>query len=69
MYKIKIETKEEIGYYCGIFSVDGNKLCGYENEINHKNVKTYKRKINAEKVLQTLNEMYGNTYSFEIVET
>lgn len=70
MFKIKITTNEEVGFYCGIFDVENEKLCGYENDINNNKVKTYKTLNGAQKAITKLTELYSNVenYKFEIVQ-
>ena len=70
MFKIKVNSDGEVGYFCGMFTIKGEKLCGYEDNINHEKVKEYKRKQNAEKTIKELNDNYksNDTISFEIVE-
>lgn len=69
MFIINIKEKEKfVGYYCGIFDVKGERLCGYEDNIEDKHIKEYKKRNNAEKVISQLREMYGDVYDFGIEE-
>lgn len=71
MYHIKIndESKQILGYYCGIFNRQGTNMCGYEDNVDNPKVKHYKLRRNAERTVETLFLMYGNTsYTFEIIQ-
>lgn len=69
MYKVKVINGTDVGYYCGMFTVDGERLCGYEEDINHENVKVYKLQRTATKAMNDLITLYsGMSYKFEIVE-
>lgn len=68
MFKIKITTKDETGYYCGVFHHEGQMLCGYENDPSKSNVKNYKTEKGAAKALNHLLDIYGDGYyQFEII--
>lgn len=68
MFKIKITTKDEVGYYCGVFDRQGQMLCGYENDPNKSNVKVYKTEKGVTKALNHLLDIYGDgSYQFDIV--
>lgn len=69
MYSIKVINGDEIGYYCGLFNIDGGKICGYEDDINDPKVKKYVKKVNAEKAVEKLLDIYKDIdiYKFEII--
>lgn len=71
MYIIGIKVDNNlVGYFCGFRYHKGEKLAGYEENIEHKAIKDYQKKNNADKAVRSLVEFYkGNdNYTFEVIE-